>query len=340
MNIPNGVKTDTIENTEFEAGLILKNKFTSYENFDKDRDVLCATTGGIRVAISQIKQVIKFDGVLDNTAGIERVVGWTSSVQFSTKELDSEKVKLALGYAGITTSGNIKTVTLKQGVIPVDDYQDFYLLGKLGDGTWRQIVINKAMNVNGLSEQRNDKNETEIAFDLQANYGIDTQDEPPVSIEYISEDEPEPTPSYNIELEPLENTDIISSTGVTLVCNINKTKDEVNQLIDDLLEDVEPVTGSKILYLFGANNSYPYLKVMASATGSGYGFRRIACKLQVAMDEVVLYYETYPAGWGLSQIRLENGAVSFGSLNASNAVGTLSGEGWNGIIIGKLPEQV
>ena len=179
MNIPNGVKTQTIENLEFEAGLILKNKFTG--TFNKD-NVLCATTGGIRVNIAQIKQVVKFDGILDNTAGIERVVGWTGSVQFSTKEVDKEKVQLALGYAGI--EGN--NVVLKQGVVPAEEYKDFYVLGKMGDGTWRQICINKAMNSNGLQETRNDKGETEIAFDLQAHYGIDAQDTPPVSIEYIT----------------------------------------------------------------------------------------------------------------------------------------------------------
>lgn len=184
--IPNGVKNETLENLEFEAGLILNDKFDASRDTDNDKikaKVLCATTGGIKVNIAQVKQVIKFDGVLDNTAGIERVVGWTGSVQFSTKEVDKEKVKLALGYAGI--SGN--NITLKQGVVPVAEYQDFYVLGKMGDGTWRQIVINKAMNVNGLQETRNDKGETEIAFDLQAHYGIDTQDTAPISIEYIAE---------------------------------------------------------------------------------------------------------------------------------------------------------
>lgn len=190
MNIPNGVKSTTIENLEFEAGLILTSKFVvSDTSTSLKAKVLCATTGGIKVAISQIKQVIKFDGVLDNTAGIERVVGWTGSIQFSTKEVDSAKVKLALGYADITSDNvnNVDTITLKQGVIPTTDYQNFYVLGKLGDGSWRQIIVNKAINVNGLNETRNDKGETEIAFDLQANYGIDTQDTPPISIEYIEE---------------------------------------------------------------------------------------------------------------------------------------------------------
>jgi hypothetical protein len=181
MNIPNGVKTETLENIEFEAGLILKNKFTG--TFNK-ADVLCATTGGIKVNISQSKQVIKFDGILDNTAGIERVIGWTGSVQFNTKEVDKEKVILALGYAG-TDASNENKIILKQGIVPISEYKDFYVLGKMGDGTWRQIVISKAMNTTGLQETRNDKGETEIAFDLQANYGIDTQDAPPISIEYI-----------------------------------------------------------------------------------------------------------------------------------------------------------
>ena len=182
-NIPNGVKTDTIENIEFEARLILKKKFTTLAAFSKDTDVLCATTGGIKVNIAQNKQVIKFDGILDNTAGIERVIGWTASVQFSTKEVDADMIKLALGYSKVATN----KVTPEQGIIPTTEYTDFYILGKMGDGTWRQITINKAINVSGLQETRNDKGETEIAFDLQANYTIDTQDTAPVIIEYIAD---------------------------------------------------------------------------------------------------------------------------------------------------------
>lgn len=196
MNIPNGVKTDTLDNLEFEAGLILKEKYLGTETSAQIKEkVLCATTGGIRVNITPVKQRIQFDGVLENTKGTSRIVGWTGSVQFSTKEVDSEKVTLALGYAGITTTTGKDTVELKQGVVEDSYYQDFYVLGKLGDGTWRQIIINNAMNVSGLSETRNDKNETEIAYDLQPNYEIDDQDTPPVSIEYIAEASASVTPS-------------------------------------------------------------------------------------------------------------------------------------------------
>jgi hypothetical protein len=185
MSIPNGVKNVTIENLEFEAGLILKEKFVKSTDTDNDKikaKVLCATTGGIKVNIAQQKQAIKFDGVLENTAGVERIIGWTGAVQFNTKEVDKEKVLLALGYA--TESNGV--ITLNQGVVPVSNYKDVYILGKMGDGTWRQICLSKAMNVNGLQETRNDKGETEIAFDLQARYGIDTQDTAPISIEYIT----------------------------------------------------------------------------------------------------------------------------------------------------------
>lgn len=185
MNIPNGVKTETLENLEFEAGLVLKEKFDASTDTDSEKikaKVLCATTGGIKVNIAKVKQVIKFDGVLDNTAGIERVVGWTGGAQFNTKEVDKEKVLLALGFA----EDKSNVITLKQGVIPVNMYKDLYILGKMGDGSWRQICLKKTMNNTGLQETRNDKGETEIAFDLQANYGIDTQDEAPITIEYVT----------------------------------------------------------------------------------------------------------------------------------------------------------
>lgn len=178
--IPNGVTTDTLSSLEFEAGLILKTKYTT-GTFNKST-VLCSTTGGIRVNISPIKQVVKFDGVLDNTKGIERVVGYTASVQFSTHEVDAEMVKKAIGFA---TSSN-SNVTFNQGIIPESSYEDLYILGKMSNGSWRQICLSSTINVNGLQETRNDKGETLIAFDLQARYGIDTQDTAPVKIEYIA----------------------------------------------------------------------------------------------------------------------------------------------------------
>lgn len=188
MNIHHGVTTETLNNLEFEQGIILKNPFTTSASFNKDTDVLCSTTGGIRVVVNAVVQNIEFDGVLENTKETKRVIGYTASVQFSTKEVDAEKVKLALGYAGITTTSGKQTITLQQGVVPSSTYEEhLYVLGKLGNGTWRQIVIDNVMNVGGLNETRNSKNEVEIAFDLQANYGIDTQDNPPVHIEYITE---------------------------------------------------------------------------------------------------------------------------------------------------------
>lgn len=183
-SIPNGVKSDTIENTEFEAGLILTKKFTTKEEFNKDTDVLCATTGGIKVNIAPNKRVISLDGVLDNTKGIERIIGWTASVQFSTKEVDADMVKRALGYATVASN----KITLEQGIIPDTAYEnELYILGRMGNGTWRQITIKNAINTTGLQETRNSKGETEISFDLQANYSIDDQDTAPVIIEYITD---------------------------------------------------------------------------------------------------------------------------------------------------------
>jgi hypothetical protein len=178
--IPNGVTTETLNNLEFEAGLVLTEKYTGGD-FDKSK-VLCATTGGIKVNISAVRQAIKFDGLLENTAGLHRIIGYTGSVQFTTKEVDKDKVKRAIGYA--TEQGGV--ITLGQGVIPLTEYKDIYILGKMGDDSWRQICMEKTMNTVGLRETRNDKNEVEISFDLQANYGIDTQDVPPIKIEYIA----------------------------------------------------------------------------------------------------------------------------------------------------------
>jgi hypothetical protein len=180
MNIPNGVKETTLNNLEFEAGLILKTKYTGGA-FDKSL-VLCATTGGIRVNIGVVERSIAFDGIKENTAGIKVRQGYTGSVEFATKEVDKEKVMRAIGYA--TEASGV--ITFGQGVIPMTEYKDIYVLGKMADGSWRQITMEKTMNTVGLQETRNDKGETEISFNLQANYGLETQDEPPIKIEYIT----------------------------------------------------------------------------------------------------------------------------------------------------------
>lgn len=179
--IYNGVKKETLNNIEFEQGVILTAPYTSSTTKE---NVLCATTGGIKVNIAANKQTIAFDGMLDNTAGLERVIGWTASVQFSTKEVDADKVKLALGFATKSDSASQK-VTLKQGVIDDDYYEnDLYIVGFLGNGTARQVHLKNVINTTGLQETRNSKGETEISFDLQAYYSIDDQDTPPIEIIY------------------------------------------------------------------------------------------------------------------------------------------------------------
>ena len=183
MNIPHGVTNETVEKLEFEAGLILTERFAGGA-LDKSK-VLCATDGGIRVNIAAVTRNITFDGVRENTAGLKYVQGYTGSVQFSTKEVDAENVKMAIGYADISGSN----VVLKQGLIPnTTAYytSELCILGKMGDGSWRQIVLSNAINVNGLQETRNANGEVTIAFDLQANYSIEDQDTPPISIEYIT----------------------------------------------------------------------------------------------------------------------------------------------------------
>lgn len=190
MNIPNGVTTTTINNLEFETGLVLTAPFVKANAGTTEEEiktyikslVLCATTGGIRVNIGVVERNIAFDGLAENTAGIKVRQGYTGSVEFTTKEVDKEKVMRAIGYA-TDTSG---ILTFGQGVIPLTEYKDIYILGRMANGDLRQIKMEKTMNTVGLQETRNDKGETEIAFNLQANYGIDSQDTPPINVEYIS----------------------------------------------------------------------------------------------------------------------------------------------------------
>lgn len=139
-----------------------------------------------------------------------------------------------------------------------------------------------------------------------------------------------------IPLDEVAATDVITTTDGVLSVGVDvlKPKATVEAIIYDLLEGVEPVTGTRTKFLFGAASSYPSLRVTASITDTNAG---IILTFGGTGQQVQLYSESNLEGWNLNSID-KDGKIHTTHTSA-NAIGTLTdADAWNGIIFGKLAE--
>lgn len=154
-----------------------------------------------------------------------------------------------------------------------------------------------------------------------------------VSIVCVSQAAPVPV----ITLAALEITDIISTAegGVSLICNINKTKEETQAIIHELVKDETAAQGVKSKYLFGGASTYPYLRAFGNNVGTEQATYGLEFKPHnMGYGNLILWSTgNQNNGWALTSIDMQTGRAAVGS--ASNAVGTLAGNGWNGVLVGK-----
>lgn len=144
-------------------------------------------------------------------------------------------------------------------------------------------------------------------------------------------------PPTAIPLDEIEATDVITSTDGVLNVGVDvlKSKADVEAIIYDLLDGVEPSSGTRRKYLFGAATTYPNLYVYAQAA-SDEGASLILTFASAGVQDQ-LFSASNLEGWNLNIID-KDGKIHT-SHTSANAVGTLTdADAWNGIIFGKLAE--
>lgn len=175
-----GLNAGTAQNIQLGAGAILKTKYTKGTTLSAD-NILSATNGGITVNIVPEYFTPAIDGNYDNIKGTGKTVArYTVTLAFTAVEADASVILKALGCADeasgvITGRHNIKA----------SDYTDIYAIGEKGDGSIVQVTLKNAMNTNGFNLVTANNGNGGIAFNISANYDVNSLNTPPFEIETI-----------------------------------------------------------------------------------------------------------------------------------------------------------
>lgn len=167
-----GLTNRTVKNMQLNAGVLLSSYTKGGEI--NESNILCATRGGGSfTAVPDIHQAA-VDGAPTNTKGLQRIDGWTVTLNATAVELSPEIIKRAIGFGakqGSESSPNTGDVNYTADTkISLDDYKDVYWVGDLSDGRNIVIHLKNAVNTGGFNLSFSDKGEGTFPLTLVANY--------------------------------------------------------------------------------------------------------------------------------------------------------------------------
>ena len=147
---------------------------------------LGATRGGGTFECTPDTREVEADGARMPFVGSTINDGWTVQLTTTLIECTAENLKLALGSADATTSGNITTLTLRTDYAATDYIDKVCWIGDTSAGVML-IEIDNALSTGGLNFTFTDKGEGTIPLTLVAHQdSVDNQGTAPCRIALIA----------------------------------------------------------------------------------------------------------------------------------------------------------
>ena len=159
------IPQNTFENTQTDAGVLLKN-FDPANPAVTDADIITATTGGIQVtcqpSFSDLFEDV--DNAPNNTKEGKHLDGWDCSISTTALGTSPELIKTELGCADIDGTDSTKIVpraSLKQSA-----FGDIWWVGDKADGGYVAVQLKNALSTEGFSLQttKNGKGQTGLTL--------------------------------------------------------------------------------------------------------------------------------------------------------------------------------
>ena len=193
-----GLRKETFENLQLNAGIMLKN-FDLSEYTDASTlkaaiasaitagtNLLGATRGGGSFTVTREIRTPEIDGLRYNFVGGNFVDSADAYLSTTLLEVTPDNLVLALGNATKTTSGKKTTITMHTAIQDADYIENIVWVGDLNDGRFVAISLNNALNTADFSLTFSDKSEGTLAVELHAHQSeVDDYDTAPFQIVYF-----------------------------------------------------------------------------------------------------------------------------------------------------------
>lgn len=184
MNTPTGLSSDTFNNIEVDAGIVLKNSHdtltastvtnaatfkTALEGIITAKtNVLGATRGGGSFTATPSIRTIEADGMRYPIVGSNINDTWETHLKTTLIECHEGNFALAFPTGTVAGTGKVKTLTVATDIDNADYISDIEWVGMLADGTYQMITIFNALNVAEVNYVWADKNNATLAIDFKA----------------------------------------------------------------------------------------------------------------------------------------------------------------------------
>lgn len=182
-NVFNKVSSEAFNNFVLDAGMLLKNFDPATPKAPDDKDIICATTGGIQA--SCVASYTDFGEDVDNVPNgmkeMKVLDGWECKMSFTALDMTADTLKLALGPATVT--GN--AVTPKNYLEDTDFTEKVWLVCGLMSGGWAAVCLKNVLSSGGVSIQTTKKGKGQLSVELQGHFSASKQDEVPMEF-YVS----------------------------------------------------------------------------------------------------------------------------------------------------------
>lgn len=174
------IPQDTFEGLQLEAGVLLKTFNPAEVKAPDDKDIICATTGGINATCvptySDLGEDV--DNCPLNMKELKHLDSWECKMGFTSLGTSPAGIKLALGAADIGTE-NTSMITPRRDLKDTD-FSDLWWVGDRADGGCVAIQLKNALSTGGFSLQTNKNGKGQTTVELTGHVSIDAQDTMPM----------------------------------------------------------------------------------------------------------------------------------------------------------------
>lgn len=174
------IPKDTFDALQLDAGVLLRNFEPATAAAPKDEDIICATTGGIKIdcipAYSDMGEDV--DNCPVNMLELKKLDGWDCRMGFTSLGTSAAGIRLALGAADIDAASS--KITPRRNLDYEKDFSDVWWVGDKADGGMVAVCLKNALSTGGFSLQTTKNGKGQIACELTGHVSIDDQDTMPM----------------------------------------------------------------------------------------------------------------------------------------------------------------
>ncbi len=174
------IPQDTFNNLQLEAGVLLNNFDPASDTPPADEDIICATSGGIKVDCVPTYSDLgaDVDNCPVNMKELVHLDSWACSMGFTALSVSVPFIKMALGAADVDAEDSRKVTPRRD--VSQDDFRDIWWAGDLADGGWAAVRLMNALSTGGFSLQTTKSGKGQVSVTLTGYVSIKKQDVVPM----------------------------------------------------------------------------------------------------------------------------------------------------------------